>query len=85
MLTYLYSIYQSSFKLFKIRYIIRNKVNSSVITINFRFKAFGCLRLILVPRYSIFFIVFLSGVHKLLQNETCAMSACKILIQLREL
>ena len=58
MLTYLYGIYQSSFKLFKIRYIIRNKVNSSVIIINFRFKAVGCLKLILVPRYSIFFVVF---------------------------
>ena len=40
-------------------------VNLSVITINFRFKAFGSLRLILVAIYSIFFAVFY-GVHKLL-------------------
>ena len=58
MLTYLYSIYQSSFKPFKIRYIIKNKVNSPVVTINFSFKAFGYLRLILVPKYSIFFAEF---------------------------
>ena len=83
MLTYLYSIYQSSFKLFKIRYIIRN-INSYVIIINVRFKAFGCLRLILVPRYGIFFAVFY-GRSQITSNETCAMSAYKILIQLREL
>ena len=58
MLTYLYSIYQSSFTLLKIRYIIKNKVNSPVITINFSLKAFGYLRLIFVPEYSIFFALF---------------------------
>ena len=84
MLTYLYSIYQSSFKLFKIRYFITNKVNSLVITINFRFKAFGYLRLFLYL-YTVYFLLYFTGVHKLLQNETCAMSAYKLLIQLREL
>ena len=82
--TYLYSIYQNSFTLFKIRYIIKNKVNSPAVTINFSFKAFGCLRLIFVPIYCIF-LQYFKGVHNLLRYETCAMSAYRLLIQLREL
>ena len=84
MLTYLYSIYQSSFKIFKIRYIIKNKINSPLIRINFRFKAFGCPRLFLYL-CTVHFLQYFTGVHKLLQNETCAMSAYELLIQLREL
>ena len=55
---YLYNIYQSSFKLFEIKYIIKNKVNSPMLVINFSPKAFDCLRLIFVPIYSIFFQYF---------------------------
>ena len=38
MQTYLYSIYQSSFKLFEIKYIIKNKTYSPVLVINFSFS-----------------------------------------------
>ena len=72
--TYLYSIYLSSFKIFKIRYIIKNKVSSPVVTINFSFEAFGCLWLIFVSIYYIL-LQYFKGVHNLLQNETCAVSA----------
>ena len=37
--------YQTTFKLFKIRHIIKNNVNSPVLVITFSPKAFGCLRL----------------------------------------
>ena len=58
MQTHLNSIYQSRFKLFEIRYIFKNKVNSPVLVINFSPKAFGCLKLIFVLIYSIFDSVF---------------------------
>ena len=74
MQTYLYSIYQSSFKLFNIRYVIKNRVNSPVLVINFSLKGFGCLNLIVVP-ICIIFLLYFKGVFNLLQNETCAMSA----------
>ena len=81
--TYVYRICHSCYKLCKIRYII-NKVNSHVLVINFSLKAFGCLRLIFVPVYNIFLQYFKGG-HNLLQNETCAVSVYKLLIQLRKL
>ena len=62
MQTYLYSTYQSSFKLFEIKYSIKNKVNSPILVINFSPKAFDCLRLIFEPINSIFFQYF-KGVH----------------------
>ena len=71
---YLYSKYQSSSKLLKIRCIIKTKINLPDLVINFSPKALGCLRLIFVPVYIIFFYYF-KGVHNLIQNETCAMSA----------
>ena len=70
MQTYLYSILYSSFKLFKIRYIIKNKINLPVLVINFSPKAFGCLRLIFVPICSIFFHCF-KGVRDVLLFFHC--------------
>ena len=83
--TCVYRICQSCFKLCKIRYIIKNKVNSRVLVINFSLKAFGCLKLIFIPVYIILFFQYFKGVHNLLQNETCTASAYKLLIQLRKL
>ena len=59
MLTYLYSKYQSGFEFFNIRYIIKNKVNSPILVINFSPKAFGCLRLIFLPICNKFFFSIL--------------------------
>ena len=73
--TYLSSIYQSSFKLFKIRCIIQNKVNSPVVTINFSFKAFDCLTLIFVPIYTIYFCSILRAFTIYFKMKPCAMSA----------
>ena len=84
MLAYLYSIYKISFKFFKIRYAIKYKVNSPVLVINFGPKAFGRVRLIFAPIDRIFFQYY-KGVYSLLQNETCAKSAYRLLIQLRKL
>ena len=56
--TLIYTVYfRVALNFVKIRYAIKNKVNSRVLVINFSLKAFGCLKLIFAPISNIFFSV----------------------------